>query len=120
MKFTAYMLTIATAFATLVIVLDAMSKHYSIAATGFLFWAISPYVVLALLIKNAKSKTVMAVALLVSIGVCLFGLILLVDAMYINKDAQGGLVFVVAPFWQWIGLLVVTVPVLLLNKIKNT
>ena len=44
-------------------------------------------------------------AALLAIAVSVFGMAMIVDALYVHPDAQGGLVFIVAPLWQWAGIL---------------
>jgi len=119
MKRIAYILSAVAIIVTIVIGLDTMSKPYTLSAFGFILWAVSPYGLLMILIKEAKSKAARIGILVLCAIVCLLGLILIIDAMYIHLDAQSGLVYIFAPLWQWVGLLIFAVPVLLLNKVKN-
>ena len=119
MKIIAYILAGGVATATLAIGLHSMSRPYSISALGFIVWAVSPYSLLALLIKATKSKAAIFGVLALCILTSLFGLGLIIDAMYIHLDAQGGLIFIFAPLWQWVGLFILAIPVLILNMVNN-
>ena len=66
------------------------------------------------------SKYVSNIAVLVlSLLIGGFDVWALVDAMFIHIDAQGGLIYIVAPLWQWVLLLLATLPVYFLNKVEN-
>ena len=78
-------------------------------ATGYLVlllfmgWALSPYA--ALMVSNAwlggsrGGGWLVFVAALLATG---FGLWVITDAVFIHPDAQGALVFVVLPLYQWL------------------
>jgi len=96
-----------------------MSSPISVSAMGFIAWAVSPYGYLAIMAKLV-SKSVSYVAVLVlSLLIGGFGMWAFVDAMFIHIDAQGGLVYIAAPLWQWVLLMLATLPVYFLNKVKN-
>lgn len=89
---------------------------FSLGALGLLLWAVSPYLYGTLLIKPvSKRKAVVTVVLVVSI-IVIGGMMLLIDAMYIHTDPQSALAFVVIPAYQWVLLLLATLPIYLLNK----
>jgi hypothetical protein len=116
----AYILSMAAAAATLVIGFDSMSEPYSFSGAAFILWAISPYGFLSILIKAAKSKAAEFGVILLCLIVSIFGLVLIIDAMYIHLHAQSGLIFIFAPLWQWVGLLLFSLLLLFLNKVKET
>ena len=114
-----YILCLLFATLTLAITLQSITDTFSLAALGFLAWGILPYGLLMLFIKAARSKPAVLIMLTVSFLAGIFGLAIIYDAMYITKDAQAGLVFVVGPLWQSIGILIICVPALLLNRLKS-
>ena len=119
MKKIAYMLCGLAVITTLGIGMDTMSKPYTLTTIGFILWAISPYGLLLFVINKTKSKAAIIGGLVLSVLAVLFGLVFIIDAMYIHLDAQGGLIYIFAPLWQWVGLLVLSLPVLSLNMVKN-
>ena len=119
LKNAAYLVTALAAATTLAIGLHTMSNPYSQSALGLIVWAVSPYGLLALLVTATKSRSAKFGALVLSVLASILGLALIIDAMYIHLDAQGGLVYIFAPLWQWVGLLVLALPVLFLNRVKN-
>ena len=110
--FTAFLVTGAIGFKT-------VSKPVTAVGLGFILWAVSPYLYLAVLTKAARQKGASIAVLLVSVLAAVFGIGALVDAMFIHLDAQSGLVIVFAPLWQWVFLLVVTLPLYILNRVKT-
>ena len=119
MKLSTYLIIIATAIVTIVIGLKTVSSPISTTALGFIGWAVSPYFYLAVMMKLLSKKASISAVLIISVLVGGFGIWMLVDAMFIHIDAQGGLVFIVAPLWQWGALLAATLPVYFLNKVKK-
>jgi len=118
-KYLAYSLTTLTILVTITIGLNTMPP-YSLPAIGFIVWSASPYILMLLLIKLSMSKTAIISIFILSILVSLFGLGQIINVMYINHDAQGGLVYLFTPLWQWLALLILVLPILLLNKIVRT
>ncbi len=119
MRNISYTLALTFAIATMVIGLFTLSSPYTLAAVGFIVWAMSPYGYLTLLIKLVSSKAATIAALVIAIITSVFGLGLLIDTMFIHLDAQGGLIYIFAPLWQWVGLLILSIPVFILNKAHN-
>jgi hypothetical protein len=120
MRGAASLLAAIGALATLGIGLDAMSRPYTLAAAGFIAWAVSPYMLLALLVRSAHTRAARVGVLLVTLLAVIFGVAIFVDAMYLHLDAQSALVFLFVPLWQWVGLLVLAVPLLLLSRVGRT
>ncbi|PCJ35519.1 MAG: hypothetical protein COA75_10200 [Cellvibrionales bacterium] len=119
MKLPAYLIIIVTAIVTIVIGLKAASSPIAISALGFIGWAVSPYVYLAVMVKILSNRTSINAVFMMSILVGGFGVWMLADAMFIHVDAQGGLVFILVPLWQWVALFVATLPVYFLNKVNK-
>ena len=120
MKGFAYFLTASAVITTIAIGLYTVDDRYTLVAVAIITWSVSPYALLALLIKLSISKLAQIASLAISIMAIVFGLALIIDAMFIHLDAQGGLIYLVAPLWQWVGLLILTLPVVFLNKEGNS
>lgn len=119
MKKTSKMITLVSAIITLSIGVYATDDISSAAAIAYLVWSVSPYGFLAALINLVSNKTSEIAALIITLLTCSFGIALIVDAMFIHSNTQGGMVFAVVPMWQWAGLLVVSLPLIILNKAKS-
>ena len=89
---------------------------FSLGTVVFLVWAVSPYLLAALLTKWVKTRSSILIMFGLSVLLAISGIFLLVDAMYIHPDAQGALAFVVIPLYQWVILLIVTLPLLVIEK----
>jgi len=120
MKTLAYLAIAAAALVTIALGLKATSSPPSLGALGFIVWALSPYAYMFTMAKlvDRKVATIVVIALVVLASA--FGIWVLVDVMFIHPDAQGGLVFVAVPVWQWAFLLLATLPVYFLNRKRNT
>lgn len=71
----------------------------------FLAWAASPYVILWLLSNKAVDDRVSVLTILGgTVLICGLTLALLIDTVFIHIDAQGGLVFLFLPIYQWIAV----------------
>ncbi len=84
---------------------------------GFAVWVTLPYLMIIFLARKASLSQannffVVIGALLISLG----GVFLYVDAVWLHRDAQGGLVFIAVPFYQWITLGLLTGLHFLLRK----
>ena len=72
---------------------------------GFLGWAVSAYVAMAGMFRVIKSGRRRSwVRLIGSFVVAGFGVFVIVDTTFVHIDAQGGLVFLFAPVYQWFGV----------------
>ncbi len=89
---------------------------FSPGAAGLLLWAVSPYLYGMLLTKLLSKRKAIVTFILVLSVIVIGGIVLLIDAMYIHTDPQSALVFVVIPLYQWVLLLLVTLPIYLINK----
>jgi len=119
MKNITYIVIVIIVLATVVIGFKTMSKPITPGALGFIVWAISPYFYLSVLAKAVTKKVSnIAVFILALFGGGL-GLWVIVDAMFIHLDAQGGLVYIFIPLWQWVLFIIATLPVYFLNRVKN-
>ena len=91
---------------------------FALGAIGLLVWAISPYLFAAFMTKQSTQYTATLVITGVSSILAIGGVFLLIYALYIHQDAQSALVFVVIPMYQWIILLIATIPIYFINKNK--
>ena len=102
---------------TLTIVVGILNMDtFTLGAMGFLVWAISPYLYGMILTKLLSKRKAIATNILLISVIATGGIFLLVDAMYIHTYPQSALVFVVIPAYQWVLLLLATLPIYLINK----
>ena len=74
-----------------------------IALLLFILWACSPYCYFLANTRNYPDSAPLAVSnLIAALLVCIGGLYLLADAAFIHIDAQGGLIFIFLPIYQWL------------------
>jgi len=72
---------------------------------GFGLWGILPYIGFTALIRKTSDDRPISLTILIGTTVICFGsLALIIDSMFLHVDAQGGLVFVVVPVYQWVSL----------------
>ena len=90
-----------------------MNNPLSAGSLAFIAWAVSPYLYLAAMARSVSMKKADIAALVLTLVAAAFGLWVIIDAMYVHLDAQGGLVYVFAPLWQWLFLLLATYPLYL-------
>ena len=108
-----------SALATLAICLFVFSSEYTAAAIATIVWHISPYGYLAFLINLVATRQTTIAAMAISVFTCLYGLLTLLDLTFIHP-AVDTTIHSNAPLWQWTILLVLTLPLTLMNKLKNT
>ena len=96
-----------------------MSSPVTIQAVGILIWLVSPYIYLAVMAKVVSGKSSNIAVFILSLLIAVFGIWALIDAMFIQNDAQGSLVFVVVPSYQWALLLLTSLPLYFLNRTKK-
>lgn len=114
-------IVIAVAFVTTSIALwPPSSGAFSSAALRMLWWPLSPYLLLALLIWAARTKAATTAVLVVGMVASVLGTALILDLLYIHTDALNGLLVMMVPVAQW-GLLIVLGLTLLLslNRVKS-
>jgi hypothetical protein len=69
----------------------------------FLAWAVSPYAYLYWMSGRLNASGPVKLArLIVTAIVCVGGIYIVVDSAFIHLDAQGGLIFIFLPIYQWI------------------
>ncbi len=117
-KISFIVITVA-AIASFVIGIQTMSSPVNIQAAGILIWFVSPYIYLAVMAKVVSGKSSNIAVLILSLLIAVFGIWALIDAMFIQNDAQGSLAFVVVPSYQWALLLVTSLPLYFLNRKKK-
>lgn len=111
--------TLFSTIATLFFSIYQMSSSYTAANIAFIVWAISPYLFLAFLINLAANKVTTVAVVLISVVTCLAGLYSFMSSILSGMGTQSGLIFIDVPLWQWTGLLVITLPLVLLNKLED-
>lgn len=71
---------------------------------GFGAWAVSPYIMLSTRIRKPNITFKQSIAYFIGcLLVASYGVYCLVE-MFIHPDAQGGLIFIFLPVYQWIGV----------------
>jgi len=96
----------ASAAATLALMLWAMTFSWSGLAfvLGLMAWCVSPYVLLAIAAGAMRVSRRGAIALLATtVLVAGAAAVAYVDAFFIHLDAQGALILLFMPVWQWVG-----------------
>jgi len=75
--------------------------------TGMILWSISPYLAMfiALLVFSKKKVLIKTFSVCIFV-ISLFAGLILFDTMFIHIDAQGGLVFLFLPIYQWLAFFV--------------
>ena len=116
MKALNYLIIVLTMLATAGMTFDALDKSAILIGLVFIGWGISPYILLLVLNKMARRVKAKVVVLVSSIINAALGLAVIIDAMYIHPDAQGGLVFIFIPFYQWVLAIFSLLPFSLLNR----
>ena len=119
MKKVSFVIIIVAIMVTTAIGVQTAESPMSVGAWGIVVWAVSPYIYLAImtrLISHNIPAIIVAVLAFLAGG---FGAWGLVDTMFLNPDAQGGLAFIVLPLWQWVLLVLVTIPVYFLHRKLN-
>ena len=115
MQKVAYSIGVLSILLTLTIGILNMD-HFSLSVLGFLLWAASPYLYSMLVIKLVSKKTAVTAMTVIMTLTAMIGIFIIFDAMYIIKDAQSALAFVVIPLYQWGLLLLATLPIYLIPK----
>ena len=99
----------ASALATLALMLWAMTFSWRGLAfvLGLMAWCVSPYVLLAFAAGAMRASRRGVIALLVTtLLVAGAAAVAYVDAFFIHLDAQGALILVFMPAWQWVGAVI--------------
>jgi len=113
MKNLSYGMNLFGLFLTLCI---GLVQSFSLETLGYLLLIITPYLFAMLLTKWSKNHLASMVITGISSILALGGVFLIIDAMYIHPDAQGGLVFPVVAVYQWAILIVISIPLYIINK----
>lgn len=91
----------------------------TLAGIGFIGWALSPYLLLMILVKFTKRRLSLFVLSVLTFLVGVFGLVMFADAFYLHPDPQAGLVFAAVPFWQWSAILIVSLSLPIIGKARK-
>ena len=110
----AYSLTVLAIIITVLITIDNFDSSQNL-PIGFVLWGISPYLLMAWMVEHSKTRMTQIASFIVTIICVLFGIVTL-GSIYFSHDAQSALVFVFAPLWQWLGLLILCIPLYFMNK----
>ncbi len=81
----------------------------------FVTWAVSPYIYLFLSARRYSPHRVKSlIRVAVTLLLCAGGIAMVFDTVFIHPDAQGGLIFLSLPIYQWlvIGVLELTLVLL--------
>jgi hypothetical protein len=84
-----------------------------------LCWLVTPYIFLASLVNNARSKAAEISGFLLSVAICIFGLVGLIQTLFFLPSNQAiSLPFVLffIPLWQFAGLVIASLLLYFLNK----
>ena len=74
---------------------------------GLLIWAISPHIAMLITLLYFSKRTILIKTFSVLILIItLVSAYILFDGMFVHPDAQGGLIFLVLPMYQWAALFV--------------
>ncbi|HSB95874.1 MAG TPA: hypothetical protein VLC91_05475 [Spongiibacteraceae bacterium] len=119
MKISTYFFILLAATVTTAVGIKSASQPVTLSACGFIVWAVSPYVYLAVKAKFVSANAATFAVLLLSLIAGSFGVWFIVDAMFIHPDAQGGLIYIFVPLTQWVILVLASVPLFFLNSVKN-
>ncbi len=84
--------------------------------TAFAFWAVIPYLALMLLIQIFHRHKISIYVTLIGAGIiCLASVGLLIDMVFIHVDAQGSLLFLFLPVYQWVAIFILGVICVIVN-----
>jgi len=102
-------LSAASAVATLALMVWAMTFSWSGLAfvVGLMAWCVSPYAVLAFAAGGMRaSKRSLVTLLVTTVLVAGAAAVAYVDTFFIHLDAQGALILLFMPVWQWVAVVV--------------
>ncbi len=94
---------------------QSFSDYLSLAA--FALWALSPYVLLGYLLYlfcGTRPSCVVAVTGAGILSIC--GIAVYIDTVFVHIDAQGALVFVFFPAYQWIAAVILGITCRVLHR----
>lgn len=73
----------------------------------FMLWAISPYIGLSFLTLIFKKHRLAIIGFMIgTFIISLFGVYGLIDTSFLHIDAQGGLIFIFLPIYQWFATII--------------
>jgi hypothetical protein len=91
-------------------------EELSLLGVGFLFGAISPYLMAIFVLTKSNKKALVTAVSILSLIIAVGGVSLLVYSMYVEKDAQSALAFIVIPVYQWGLYLIALFPLYFIHK----
>jgi hypothetical protein len=95
----------------------AKGSKASYSFDGFSVWVAAPFVLMLIAVVLAHSTKAQTGVLVTSLLLALAGLLLYWDAMFVHTDAQGGLVFLFIPLYQYIAV-VITIGVVIYARMR--
>jgi hypothetical protein len=85
-----------------------------------MLWETSPFALVAFLLRYSfKNKITIIIFSLGIFIILLLSAFILIDTNFIHLDAQGGLVFLFLPFYQWIAILVLLTICLIVQRVMK-
>ncbi|HHD78547.1 MAG TPA: hypothetical protein ENK98_02735 [Epsilonproteobacteria bacterium] len=106
------------AVSCMAILITFMESTSSI-AKSFMWFAVSPYIVVCYLIYIAKHQTAFLTAAAVTLFIVLVGLYFLLDTTYMDRNLGDKFSFLFIPLWQWTMLIVSGFVIYLSNDKQN-
>ena len=103
-----YFITMLAIISTLGIGIYAMGDQVKMSGLFILLLVILPYVAGAWVLSRMKLKKTIRVHSFVLLLISILSTSMLIDAMFIHPDAQGGVVFFVLPVFQFPAVLLST------------
>ena len=87
---------------------------------GMMLWAVSPYLAMFIVLRVITKKEILIKTFSVcTFAISLFAAFILFDTMFIHIDAQGGLIFLFLPIYQWLAFIVFLFICSLVNKFSK-
>jgi len=120
MKNTHYLTALLFGGIALCLGAQAMEFPPSLIQVGLWVWLVAPYIYISALISITTNRMTLRVILIISSILGCLGTWVFVDALYLNVDAQGGLVLLFVPVWQLAILMLTTIPIYLSRKQRET
>ena len=96
--------------------MTAMERPYSREEYGYFLWVAFPWIYSMLLIRITSNQETLKIIMLMIIFLSGLGLWAIIEALYLNIDAQGALILFFVPLWQLVFFGLSTIPILLMRK----
>jgi len=113
MKRYSYFLIIVSSASIFILYLDMVNGPFAGGGIKFIVWLISPYAYLALLNAIVSRKAAISTVFVLTAISSVLGMLMFAGS------GMNGWVVIFTPIWQWIMLLLMTLPVYLYNKVED-